>query len=79
LDGTPDELIDSVPGAIGESEERPDAADAWRHARRWRSWWPDGTPAPGVTRIHPRLEEAMIVAQLSARRADDSDARRSAA
>ncbi len=66
LDGTPDELIASVPGAVGESPDRPPVAEAWRHARAWRSWWPSGTLAPGVTRIQPRLEEAMIVAQLAA-------------
>jgi ABC-2 type transport system ATP-binding protein len=66
LDGTPDELIASVPGAIGESQDRPSTADTWRHARSWRSWWPSCNLGPGVTRIQPRLEEAMIVAQLAA-------------
>jgi ABC-2 type transport system ATP-binding protein len=66
LDGTPDELITSVPGAVGESRDRPDGVDSWRHAKAWRSWWPTGTPAPGVETIRPRLEEAMIVAQLAA-------------
>jgi ABC-2 type transport system ATP-binding protein len=68
LAGSPDELIASVPGAVGESVDRPGTDDAWRHARAWRSWWPRGVPGPGVTRIEPRLEEAMIVAQLAAER-----------
>jgi ABC-2 type transport system ATP-binding protein len=68
LDGTPDELIASVPGAVGESPDRPAVSETWRHARLWRSWWPSGALDPGVTRIQPRLEEAMIVAQLAAAR-----------
>ncbi len=63
--GSPDDIIDAVPGEITEEESPTDRAVAWRRGRRWRQWHP-GAVTRGDRR--PSLEDAAIVLELDARR-----------
>jgi ABC-2 type transport system ATP-binding protein len=65
--GAPDDVIASMPGWITEVA-RPESADrAWRRGRGWRQWHAGDAPA-GTPR--PSLEDAAIVHELLARRAE---------
>jgi ABC-2 type transport system ATP-binding protein len=60
--GSPQSIIDSVPGSVEETSE-PDSAYAWRRGDRWRRWRP-AAERPAGARI--TLEDAVIVQELLA-------------
>jgi ABC-2 type transport system ATP-binding protein len=64
--GSPEEILDSVPGALGSARgaERP-APLSWRRGAAWRVWAPDGYLPGGVQRIQPDFEDAVVVAGLA--------------
>jgi ABC-2 type transport system ATP-binding protein len=66
VDGTPDEIVAAVPGAIRQLRARPggdEARRAWRRGVGWRAWYPDGTDAPD--RIPPDMQDAVTIAALA--------------
>ncbi|HEX6519947.1 MAG TPA: ABC transporter ATP-binding protein [Streptosporangiaceae bacterium] len=65
--GSPADILDSVPGALGSmmGKERP-AATSWRRGMSWRVWSPDGTLPAGVRPVAPDFEDAVVVASLAA-------------
>ena len=76
-EGTPAEIVASVPGTIAVLAGRPDGADerrrAWRRAGTWRIWQPAGQaaeqPAAGLPAgelVTPDLQDAVCVAALRA-------------
>jgi ABC-2 type transport system ATP-binding protein len=60
--GSPQSIIDSVPGSIEDTAE-PDSAYAWRRGAQWRQWRP-AAERPAGARI--TLEDAVIVQELLA-------------
>jgi ABC-type multidrug transport system ATPase subunit len=67
VEGTPQEIVAAMPGALGRSATRPGGADArlaWRRGAAWRVWYPDGLPA-GADRADPDLQDAVTVAALA--------------
>ena len=69
--GSPQSIIDAIPGAVEDVTEPDDPDRAWRHGRRWRQWRPDASrPADGDrdddTRLRLRLEDAAIIRELGA-------------
>jgi ABC-2 type transport system ATP-binding protein len=65
LSGTPEEVLDAVPGRVVEAAARPAGVPAWRRGARWRAWSPDGAPLPGAAEVAADLEDAVVVAQLA--------------
>jgi ABC-2 type transport system ATP-binding protein len=67
--GSPEEILDSVPGALGSARgaERP-APLSWRRGVAWRVWAADGRLPDGVQRIQPDFEDAVVVAALAGER-----------
>jgi ABC-2 type transport system ATP-binding protein len=65
--GSPADILDGVPGALGSmmGKERP-AATSWRRGMSWRVWSPDGTLPAGVRPVAPDFEDAVVVASLAA-------------
>jgi ABC-2 type transport system ATP-binding protein len=63
--GAPEEVIDSVPGAVLAADRRPDSALRWRRGSGWRLWSPRGRAASGVRPVDPDLEDAVVVAALA--------------
>ena len=65
--GAPDAIVAAMPGALGGTDNGPDAVEGaiWRRGRTWRVWARDGRLPAGVERIRPDLEDAAIVAQLA--------------
>jgi len=61
--GTPQSILDAVPGSVESCESPQDRTRAWRHGRTWRQWDPAGTPDPDAAMT---LEDAAIVAELAA-------------
>jgi hypothetical protein len=53
-----------MPGTVGVVDSPIDQAHAWRVGPVFHEWFPDGSPN-GVDSIHPDLEDACIVADLS--------------
>jgi ABC-2 type transport system ATP-binding protein len=64
--GSPQSIIDAIPGSVEDTAEPDDPDRAWRRGRRWRQWRPDGS-RHGATRL--RLEDAAIIRELSAEEA----------
>jgi hypothetical protein len=64
--GSPEQILDDVPGALGTARgsERP-APLSWRHGVTWRVWAPDGRLPGGVRPARPDFEDAVMVATLS--------------
>jgi ABC-2 type transport system ATP-binding protein len=66
IEGTPDEIIATVPGTISRLSQRPDddaARRAWRRGATWRVWNPDRVAA--TDRMEPDLQDAVTVAALA--------------
>jgi ABC-2 type transport system ATP-binding protein len=62
LSGTPDDLLQAVPGSLRATPGRPATAFAWRRAGMWRSWHPDGGgDGPAV---RPDLQDVVVLAEL---------------
>jgi ABC-2 type transport system ATP-binding protein len=62
--GTPQAVVDAIPGSVVEVDAPTDPARAWRAGQHWRQWRPDAPPAPAAP--PPRLEDAAIVLELAA-------------
>ena len=63
--GTPQEIVDGIPGTVTDEAAPQDRATAWRHGRRWHQWHPDGDASAGGPH-RPSLEDAAIVRELLA-------------
>jgi ABC-2 type transport system ATP-binding protein len=63
--GSPQSIIDDIPGTVDDVSEPDDPARAWRRGAGWRQWRPDGT-RPAGARL--RLEDAAIICELTAQR-----------
>jgi ABC-2 type transport system ATP-binding protein len=63
--GTPSEVIASVPGVVLGMERRPDSPLRWRRGTRWRLWSPGGGRTSGASPVSPDLEDAVVVAALA--------------
>jgi ABC-type multidrug transport system ATPase subunit len=69
--GSPEEILHSVPGALGTSRApaRPTAL-SWRRGTTWRVWEPTGTFPPGVQPVRPDLQDAVVAATLAREQAE---------
>jgi ABC-2 type transport system ATP-binding protein len=65
LEGSPEEVVARMPGAVVDSAVRLDPVTSWRRGARWRTWAADGTVPAGAARAEPDLEDAVIVAELA--------------
>lgn len=66
VEGSPGEIIASVPGAIGTSSDgRRPPGRAWRWGATWRVWAPDGRLPDGAERVEPTFDDAVLVASLA--------------
>lgn len=61
--GTPQSIVEGIPGAVYDRAAPDDRDRAWRRGARWRQWDPAADPAAG---IEPTLEDAAIVHELLA-------------
>ena len=72
VSGSPDDILDAIPGTVVEAATRPQGVTAWRAGEAWRSWLAgsaegdgpkvaDATPVP-ADRLG--LRDAVIVAAL---------------
>jgi ABC-2 type transport system ATP-binding protein len=70
-EGTAEDIVAAVPGAVCRAAERPSgdlAPLAWRRGAAWRVWLPDGVapPAgPALEPLSPDLADAVTVAALA--------------
>ena len=66
--GSPDQVIETVPGVVIETEKPLDLQRAWRHGRIWRQWLRDADVGrqPWLSERTPTLEDAAIVHELIA-------------
>jgi ABC-2 type transport system ATP-binding protein len=67
LSGTPQEAVESLPGSVFATDDRPEARDSWRRGKRWHAWFPEGTSPEGRPIEHD-LQDAVVVAALRAQR-----------
>jgi ABC-2 type transport system ATP-binding protein len=70
--GSPEEILASVPGALGTTRAaaRPTAL-SWRRGASWRVWGPTGALPDGVRPVQPDFQDAVIAATLARERAGD--------
>lgn len=61
--GTPQAIVDGIPGAVFDCARPEDRTRAWRRGARWRQWDPEADRSTG---IEPTLEDAAIVRELVA-------------
>lgn len=61
--GSPQAIVDGIPGAVFDRATPDDPGRAWRRGARWRQWDPGADPASG---LDPTLEDAAIVRELLA-------------
>jgi ABC-2 type transport system ATP-binding protein len=61
--GSPQSIVDGVPGSVEDTAEPDDPDRAWRRGRRWRQWRPDGARRSGAP---VTLEDAAIIGELVA-------------
>ena len=64
--GSPEAILDGVPGAVGEAHaaSRP-APLSWRRGATWRVWAPSGRLPDGVPAVVPDFLDAVVVAALA--------------
>lgn len=74
--GSPDDILRSVPGAVGTAAgpERP-PGPSWRRGLSWRVWAPDGRLPRGSDRVEPDFEDAVVVAALATGDTGEGDTR----
>jgi ABC-2 type transport system ATP-binding protein len=63
--GSPEEVVKRVPGAVAEADRPAEGALRWRRGAGWRLWSPDGDIPPGAKRVRPDLQDAVTVAALA--------------
>ena len=61
--GSPQSIVDGVPGCVEDSDVPDDPDRAWRRGRRWRQWRPAGARSGGSPLT---LEDAAIIGELRA-------------
>ncbi len=63
--GTPEEIIEAMPGTLRVSDARPEGdarRRAWRRGGRWRIWDPPGGPSPLFTDLrHQNPDETDVI------------------
>lgn len=64
VSGTPDEIVDRMPGAISTTPHPSEPSRAWRAGRHYREWWPDGAIGSGEP-ANATLSDAAVVAELA--------------
>jgi ABC-2 type transport system ATP-binding protein len=64
--GSPDDILGSVPGAVGRvaGPGRPTPL-SWRRGRSWRVWAPTGTLPNRVQPVQPDFDDAVVIAALA--------------
>ena len=63
--GTPEVIIDSVPGPIWSTPERPPGpAHLWRRGSKWHSWSEDGAKPPDARQVDPDLTDILTARTL---------------
>jgi ABC-2 type transport system ATP-binding protein len=64
--GSPDEILRSVPGAVGTTSAaaRPTPL-SWRRGASWRVWAPTGRLPDGVQQVRPDFQDAVVAATLA--------------
>jgi ABC-2 type transport system ATP-binding protein len=64
--GSPEEILRSVPGAVGTARaaDRPSSL-SWRRGSSWRVWAPGGRLPDGVQPVQPDFDDAVVVAALA--------------
>ncbi len=62
-EGTPQEVLASMPGALFSGERRL-GRYSWRRGRTWRTWSPDGDVPEGAHATDPDLDDVVTVAAL---------------
>lgn len=63
--GAREAILDSVPGSIWRTSERPPgAALRWRRGSRWHSWTEDGLSPAGAQRVEPDLTDILTARTL---------------
>lgn len=65
LEGSPGDLVSSVPGTLRDVPQRPDHLLAYRRGARFRAWDPSATNGDDV--VAPDLHDAVTIAALRAR------------
>jgi len=67
--GSPDDILDAVPGAVGaiQGAERP-TPRSWRRGAGWRVWAPTGMLPDGVRPVDPDFDDAVVIAALARQR-----------
>ncbi|MGC4175852.1 ABC transporter ATP-binding protein [Demequina sp.] len=63
LRGTPEEVLEAIPGHVVSSLARGAGANTWRRGHEFREWLP-GDPPPGTPRAAD-LEDAVVAASLA--------------
>jgi ABC-2 type transport system ATP-binding protein len=63
--GSPQSIVDGIPGTVDDLSEPDDPPRAWRRGARWRQWRPEGDRHGGA---RLRLEDAAIICELTAER-----------
>ena len=69
--GSPEQIIEAMPGRLQAAATRPAGpagARSWRRDGRWRIWQPDGAedaPGQGARPVQPDLQDAVTVAILA--------------
>lgn len=64
--GSPQSIVEAVPGTVEDVATPADPDLAWRRGARWRQWRPAASPQGGGGRL--RLEDAAIINELLAER-----------
>lgn len=66
--GSPDYILQSVPGMVGSLPGGPGRPEgpSWRRGVNWRVWAPDGRLPDGAAPVKPDFEDAVVVAALGA-------------
>jgi ABC-2 type transport system ATP-binding protein len=64
--GSPEDILSSVPGAVGRATgaDRPTPL-SWRRGRSWRVWAPAGRLPDAVQPVQPDFDDAVVIAALA--------------
>jgi ABC-2 type transport system ATP-binding protein len=68
VEGTSNEIVAAMPGALRAAAAKPEGdarARAWRRGGRWRVWEPSAAGIPAPDLITPDLQDAVTVAAIA--------------